>query len=70
MGRDDRAAPGGTKVLGLSDPALAFTADGKHLAAGRITVFGRGRGGEGGIHVWDLEMGRGIRTLRGLAPDR
>jgi eukaryotic-like serine/threonine-protein kinase len=42
--------------------SLAFTPDGKRLAASRVSVFGR----EGGMHVWDLEMGRGIQTLRGL----
>jgi serine/threonine protein kinase/WD40 repeat protein len=42
---------------------LAFTADGLHLAASSVDVFG----GEGGVRVWDLEMGRGITTLRGLS---
>ena len=46
--------------------ALSFSADGRHLGAGRISVYGRGASGEGGMHVWDLEMGRGIQTLRGL----
>jgi eukaryotic-like serine/threonine-protein kinase len=42
---------------------LAFTPDGKRLAASSVDVFG----GERGVRVWDLEMGRGILELRGLA---
>jgi WD40 repeat protein len=41
---------------------LAFTADGKRLAASSVDEFGR----EGGLRVWDLEMGRGILELRGV----
>jgi WD40 repeat protein len=40
---------------------LAFSPDGRSLAVSTRTVFG-----EYGVSVWELEFGRGIRTLRGL----
>src|SRR5206468_10325083 len=41
---------------------LAFSPDGKKLAASHRSVFS----GEGGVVVCDLEYSRGIQTLRGL----
>ncbi|HEX5270286.1 MAG TPA: hypothetical protein VFW33_07365, partial [Gemmataceae bacterium] len=42
---------------------LAFSPDGKQLAAARKTVYAD----TGKVDVWKLEDGRGARTLRGLA---
>jgi WD40 repeat protein len=42
--------------------AVSFAPDGLGLAATGTGVFG----GEGGLHVWRLEDGRGVRTFRGL----
>jgi WD40 repeat protein len=42
---------------------LSFSPDGRQLAASNITVFG----GEGGVYVRSLDLGRGIQTLRGLS---
>jgi serine/threonine protein kinase/WD40 repeat protein len=41
---------------------LAFTPDGRHLAVGDRGGFGR----LGNVTVWQLEEGRGVRSLRGL----
>jgi WD40 repeat protein len=41
---------------------LAFSPDGRQLALSSLTIFAGG-----GVDVWDLEPGRGIQTLRGLA---
>ncbi len=41
---------------------LAWSRDGRKLAVSAISVFG-----DGGVDVWELENGRGMRTLRGLA---
>jgi eukaryotic-like serine/threonine-protein kinase len=42
--------------------AVAFSPDGRRLAVGKMTGFGFA----GGVDVYDLEEGRGLRTLRGL----
>ena len=42
--------------------SLAYSPDGRRLAVGRKAAFGN----DGGVDVWELEDGRGIRTLRGL----
>jgi serine/threonine protein kinase/WD40 repeat protein len=44
-------------------PAVAFAPDGRRLAVGHISIFGS----LGRAHVWELQEGRGISTLRGLA---
>ncbi len=41
---------------------VAFSPDGRRLAVSSIPVFGGG-----GVDVWDLEDGRGIRGMRGLS---
>jgi WD40 repeat protein len=41
---------------------LAFSPDGKRLAVGSIPA----HGDEGGVDVWQLDNGRGLRLLRGL----
>ncbi len=42
---------------------LAFSPDGRRLAVSTQT----GYGSDGGAHVWALEPGRGMKTLRGLS---
>lgn len=42
--------------------ALAFSADGQRLAVGNFPAHGQ----VGGVFVYELEHGRGLRTLRGL----
>src|SRR5262249_55754094 len=42
--------------------ALAYAPDGKRLALGRMDAYTH----PGGVDVWEIEDGRGIRTLRGL----
>src|SRR5262249_51213814 len=55
----------GQALLCISAPdfttGLAFSSDGKRVAASSVTPFGPGR-----VQVWELEYGRGIQTLRGL----
>jgi eukaryotic-like serine/threonine-protein kinase len=41
---------------------LSFSPDGKRLAVGTVLGFAPGR-----LAIWDLDFGRGIRTLRGLS---
>jgi serine/threonine protein kinase/WD40 repeat protein len=48
--------------LGNFCTGLAFSSDGRSLAASNKTVFG----GEGGVFICKLDSGRGIRSLRGL----
>ena len=43
-------------------PTFAFSPDGHQIAAGSVAAFGWPQN----VQVWDLETGRGIRTLRGL----
>jgi serine/threonine protein kinase/WD40 repeat protein len=60
----------GQLLLNLSIPGrnwmtdLAWSPDGSHLAVSSKTVFGNN---PGGVDVWQLEYGRGVQTLRGLA---
>ncbi len=42
--------------------SVAFSPDARRLAVSSATIFG-----PGGVDVWELEYGRGIQTLRGLA---
>src|SRR5437762_1400545 len=42
---------------------VALSPDGKRLAVSSAPAFGE----PGGVNVWELEYGRGIQTLRGLA---
>jgi len=42
--------------------ALSFSPDGRRLAVGSIGAFGP----PDSVHVWELEVGRGIDSLRGL----
>ena len=42
---------------------LAFSPDGRRLAVSTQDGFGK----DGGAHVWSLEYGRGMRSLRGLS---
>ena len=47
---------------GNSQYAVAFSPDGRRLAMSKSAAFGDGEG----VDVYDLEEGRGLRTLRGL----
>jgi serine/threonine protein kinase/WD40 repeat protein len=57
----------GRLLLNLADrhwmTGLAFSGDGKRLAVSSRGVFGR----QGVVDVWELDYGRGMQTLRGLA---
>jgi WD40 repeat protein len=66
-GRDTRlwdSATGRTllRLNGDYVQGLAFSADGKKLAASGINAHAPGE-----VHLWELEEGRGIRALRGLS---
>jgi WD40 repeat protein len=56
-GRHLLDATGGNYLVSLS-----FSPDGRRLAVGRMAAFGHA----GGVDVWELGDGRGIRTFRGL----
>jgi hypothetical protein len=43
-------------------PAVAFSPDDRRLAVVKLPA----HGWPGGVDVYDLEKGRGLRTLRGL----
>jgi len=46
---------------GSFEAEVAFSPDGRRVAVGSVTAFNPGT-----VDVWDLENGRGIRSLRGL----
>ncbi len=62
----------GTLLLDVDDPgprlSLAFSPDGRVLASGSVaTVSSESAKDLSRVSLWELEDGRGIRTLRGLA---